>query len=1478
MKYKEDKKSFYNTMSREKFIFFRLSLIFILMFSSIINLDFPYDKDCKETFPRLAESYWVVEEWNRTWGSGDINIANDITIGYSDKLLITGYIDNGNNDDILIIKYDSAGNQIWNKTWGGNGDDYGHGIAEDSLGNIYICGEKDWGVFGCGHLVVLKYDSSGNFIWSITLEDEPKEKGNDIAIDESNNLYVAGTCEKDFFLIKFNSNGNQIWNRTWGLAGKLDYLEEIEIDSNNDIIVGGSYNYEYGITNWNTLIAKFNSTGFQLWEDSIGGGTLPYKFRDLTLDSNDNVYLCFLTSNSYAWFYIFDSTGSRIRYDYLRQDGARLSHCYLHLDLNEYLYVFTTIDSTSPWQTSLYKLNNTLQREWKYSCVYDETNYEYAVEIAGDSNNNIYIVQQSQEGSIIDIIITKLTPSPVLNPSITINNGDNVTYSNKVRLTLSANGANEMCFRNGSMGDWTNWEPYNTFKQIFLEGSVNNTEYYISTKFRNQIGESQIVNDSIIYRTYDLVITPNSDNFSINIADIGFLLSWYAKNIGRMNDSYWITRNQTLISQGQWQHNTNITYYEMEALSAGIYNYTCFINDTLGKIVYSSIFVKVNLYPYISNIKLPENNVYSPNTEYTFNCSWFDDDGIIKKVKFEFNNKNYTVLTNHSGEFSHTLSNLPANESGYKFRWHGLDNNGAWNSTKLFTYILHKNNTQLAILFNGSSGNKYDLNINYINITIINLNSTPGKLQLYINSQLVEENPDQSLSYITLFVKGVYNITALLIHENYTGTSFNFLYIVKPPSFINQSEDFTMVEGEASREIFWDLYDENGSFWILRNGTEIYNGTWSNSLIVYNDLYLLSPGYYNFTCFINNTYGFKNSSSIIIKIIPNHYPNITNTTNNIIVNIGTSGFFISWYAFDIDNNNFSYWIERNQDTIETGIWKNNINIIYQEHEILSIGVYNYICFVNDTSGALNYSSISVTIINHEPQIVNNVNDFTINIGAVGYSLSWNVYDLDGNTDSYWIERNSIRIDEGTWNNDTDIIYIELDLLDVGRYNYTCFVNDSLGFMNQSSINIKINSFPQFLDIKVPSIDTYNPNLDYIFNCSWFDIDGIITEVKIEFNYQNYSVINNFYGEFTYIFKDLSANEIGYQFRWHAMDDDGTWNATEWQIFILNKQVIQLLILFNGTQNNLFDLYNPTINITIVNLNSTSGLLKLFVDNNLIQQEYANSLTNISQYLNGAYNITAVLVDQNYTGYAMLWLNIQEKTPPTIIFEFSDAYLNTTKPEYFHTSIELVCTVSDSSPLLWVYCCENSSGIFLNRSMVSLGNGNWSFIIHISNLNWNDVFIFYFIANDIWGNIGINDNLTSFCKIKIFDFQNPISTISYAPYTDPNIIDASIFFTIFADDVGSGISLVWYKINDSDWIEYTKSFNFSSYEPGTYDISYYSIDNAGNVEEIKSITVVLIKTEESTTQEAIPSFNLGILILIISITSIIILFKNKRWEL
>jgi len=698
------------------------------------------------------------------------------------------------------------------------------------------------------------------------------------------------------------------------------------------------------------------------------------------------------------------------------------------------------------------------------------------------------------------------------------------------------------------------------------------------------------------------------------------------------------------------------------------------------------------------------------------------------------------------------------------------------------------------------------------------------------------------------------------------------------PQIYSNTPDFTVYNGTTGYTLSWHVYDLYGnadSYWVERNSTKVSEGSWTNdSNILYLEIENLKAASYNYTCFVVDSYGALNYSSIFVTIL-NTPPSISNNQDDFAISIGSTDFLISWHAIDLDGNNQSYWIERNTVRIAEGTWNNDTDIDFIESEILDLGIYNYTCFVNDTALAINQSSIFVVVTNDIPVIFNNILNFTVNAGTTGFLISWHVIDLDGNNQSYWIERNTVRIAEGTWNNDTDIDFIEFDILMIGMYNYTCFVNDSFGLFSQSSIFIKINSAPQYSGISLPAINTYSPNTDYIFNCSWFDIDGVISEVKLEFDYQNYTVFDNFNGEFTYIFKDLTANEIGYQFRWHAMDDDGIWNATEWHSFTLNKQVVQLLIYFNGTQENLFDLYNPIVNITIFNLNSTPGLLKLFVDNILIQQEYTTSLTNISQYLNGAYNITAVLTDQNYTGSTMVWLNIQEITPPITIFDFSEDYLNTTIPEYYHNSIKINCSVFDSSPLHWVYFCENSSGIFLNRSMISLGNGDWVYEIDISHLNWNDVFFFYFIANDTWGNIGINDNATSLYRVNVFDYQNPFSSISYILHDNPNLINISTSFRLTADDIGSGISLIRYRIDDSEWIHYTQPFNFSNYSPGTYVISYYSVDNAGNVGEINSITVVLISTEESTPQVAIPSFNLGMLISVISITSIIILFKYKK---
>lgn len=92
-------------------------------------------------------------------------------------------------------------------------------------------------------------------------------------------------------------------------------------------------------------------------------------------------------------------------------------------------------------------------------------------------------------------------PEPTIptNPSIVINNGDLITNSFEITLTLNCNDADEMKIR--LTNDlYLNWESYTTTYVLILSESVlYNSEFRIGVIFKNVIGESVEVFDDITY-------------------------------------------------------------------------------------------------------------------------------------------------------------------------------------------------------------------------------------------------------------------------------------------------------------------------------------------------------------------------------------------------------------------------------------------------------------------------------------------------------------------------------------------------------------------------------------------------------------------------------------------------------------------------------------------------------------------------------------------------------------------------------------------------------------------------------------------------------------------------------------------------------------------------------------------------------------------------------------------------------------------
>jgi hypothetical protein len=228
----------------------------------------------------------------------------------------------GVNYDGWAARLNSSGNLIWNTFLGGSGGDSGHGIAVDG-GNVYVAGESDdtWGSPVRTHFGVANYDAfvarlngSGTLIWNTFLGGSGHDRvyGNNIAVDGSGNVYVAGYSNvtwgspvrahnplgtSDAFAARLNSSGNLIWNTFLGGSGP-DGGYAIAVDGGGNVYVTGESSDTWGSpvrahtegVNLDAFAAGLDSSGALIWNTFLGGSGLDYGYG-IAVDGSGNVYV-----------------------------------------------------------------------------------------------------------------------------------------------------------------------------------------------------------------------------------------------------------------------------------------------------------------------------------------------------------------------------------------------------------------------------------------------------------------------------------------------------------------------------------------------------------------------------------------------------------------------------------------------------------------------------------------------------------------------------------------------------------------------------------------------------------------------------------------------------------------------------------------------------------------------------------------------------------------------------------------------------------------------------------------------------------------------------------------------------------------------------------------------------------------------------------------------------------------------------------
>jgi hypothetical protein len=265
-----------------------------------------------QDYTASREELWV----SRYNGTGnDVDQANDIAIDSSGNVYVTGYsTGSSTGKDIVTIKYDSNGGQLWAVRYDGAGsaDDEGVGIAVDSSGNVYVAGWSSEGTSGFDYYIA-KYNSSGGLIWDETYDGGINffDKAFAMTIDSSGNVFVTGDSNEDgtgegMTTLKYGTNGGspQWVGRYTGPTTAGDWGIGIVLDSSSNVYVIGN---SYGSSSLVDIVTiKYNSSGIEQWAKRYNGPENSYDYATgIAVDPSGNVCVTGRTDGSgtgYDWY------------------------------------------------------------------------------------------------------------------------------------------------------------------------------------------------------------------------------------------------------------------------------------------------------------------------------------------------------------------------------------------------------------------------------------------------------------------------------------------------------------------------------------------------------------------------------------------------------------------------------------------------------------------------------------------------------------------------------------------------------------------------------------------------------------------------------------------------------------------------------------------------------------------------------------------------------------------------------------------------------------------------------------------------------------------------------------------------------------------------------------------------------------------------------------------------------------------------
>jgi hypothetical protein len=207
---------------------------------------------------------------------------------------------NHGREDFWIVRLDASGEKLWDRSFGGPESDSLYAVEETADGGFILggvsaspggVGNKSSPAYGGGDFWVVRTDREGNKLWDRTFGGSGSDYVRSLQQTADGGFVLGGFSgsppggnktspyfgDYDFWVVRIDSNGNKLWDRSFGGSG-YDTLRSLRQTSDGGFILAGpstslesstktSPNYGYS----DYWLVRLDANGNRLWDKSYGG-------------------------------------------------------------------------------------------------------------------------------------------------------------------------------------------------------------------------------------------------------------------------------------------------------------------------------------------------------------------------------------------------------------------------------------------------------------------------------------------------------------------------------------------------------------------------------------------------------------------------------------------------------------------------------------------------------------------------------------------------------------------------------------------------------------------------------------------------------------------------------------------------------------------------------------------------------------------------------------------------------------------------------------------------------------------------------------------------------------------------------------------------------------------------------------------------------------------------------------------------------